>query len=146
MFGLFLSFVCLVCLFSSFFCFFVCFAFVSLCVLLLLGFLLLFVVLGFICLFSFHFFVLSFSSCHTMWLAGSWYPGQELSWASNVEILSPGCGIAREVRGSENINWCLLSQRYPSWTWNPATPSACKLWCWTPHAKQPAGGHSPTGQ
>ena len=54
--------------------------------------------------FLFIFLVLSFPSGHTMWLAGSWYPGQGLTWTSNVEMLSPGCCIAREVRGPGNIN------------------------------------------
>lgn len=78
------------------------------------GFFVLLLVLGFLCLFSFHCFGPFFSSCYTMRFVGSWYPGQGLTWASNVEMLSPGCCIAREVRGPGNMNWCLLSQRYPS--------------------------------
>ena len=89
----------------------------------------------FVCLFSFLFLSL-WLHCAACGLLASW-PGVRpgpLGW----EHLSPGCWNTREFLGPGNINQCDLSQGIHINTKTQLHPTACRLQCWTPYAKQPA--------
>ena len=60
--------------------------------------------------FLFLFFLFSLAMQCGLWALSS----LARAWASRVGAPNPGCWTAREFLGPGNINWCVLSQRYPS--------------------------------
>ena len=87
--------------------------------------------LFFVCCLSVYF----LPCCCSLLGLGSQARGQ--AWAPVVEVLSPSHWTNREPQTPGNINQCELSQGSQFGTKTQLHPTACKLQCWRPQAKQP---------